>query len=76
MIVFLAVALFGCGAARRFETAGLDQSCASRCEQSYAQCRDACPQEAGATLGCTMKVCNPARSQCLKDCPPASSGFQ
>jgi hypothetical protein len=62
----------GCGAARRFETSGLDQACANECEQQYAQCRAACPQDAASLLGCTMKACNPSRGSCLKGCPTFS----
>jgi hypothetical protein len=72
-IVCLALALSHCGAARRFETSGLDQSCAAECEQEYAQCRAACPQDAAGLLGCTMKACNPSRGSCLKGCPQFSA---
>jgi len=71
-LLWLVIVLSGCGAARRFETSGLDQSCANQCEQQYAQCRAACPQDAAGLLGCTMKACNPARSSCLKGCPEFS----
>jgi hypothetical protein len=75
-LLWLFIVLSGCGAARRFETSGLDQSCANQCEQQYAQCRAACPQDAAGLLGCTMKACNPARSSCLKGCPEFSSPAQ
>ena len=71
-LLCLVIVLTACGAARRFETSGLDQSCANECEQRYAQCRDECPQDAAGNLGCTMKACNPARGSCLKGCPQFS----
>lgn len=71
-LLCLMVVLGGCGAARRFETSGLDQACANECEQQYAQCRAACPQDAAGLTGCTMKACNPSRGTCLKGCPAFS----
>jgi len=71
-VLCLAIALYGCAAARRFETAGYDQACARECEHNWEQCKAACPQEPGAALGCRMNACNPARSQCLGSCPPVS----
>jgi hypothetical protein len=74
LAVCVAILVAGCGAGRRFETAGLNQDCANQCETKWEQCRASCPQDAGAELGCRIKVCNPGRSSCLMGCPTA--GFE
>lgn len=73
-LLCVAMALCGCDAGRRIETATLEPSCARRCEASYDRCRQSvCPQEVGARLNCTMSVCNPERSDCLAGCPGIST---
>jgi len=71
VLLCLAIAACGCGAARRFETADIEHACATHCEEGYERCRSACPTEWGTTLGCTLSTCNPARTQCLDRCGPA-----
>jgi hypothetical protein len=72
LAISVAIFIAGCGAGRRFETAHLNHDCAASCEARWEECRVSCPQEAGAELGCKMKVCNPGRADCLRGCPPAS----